>query len=147
MGTRPAPSRPAGSRLQRYRIERIYADGWAAQKVRLYLPYLLEMKAVRIEGLSHHLSYPLAIRMSINGRRTHKLSIAGPGRFALVGEYIEAPRTVPEVEIEFFAEQDFAPTEVESSPDTHRLAYRIEKLSLICVNNADIPLYSVSAVS
>jgi glycosyltransferase involved in cell wall biosynthesis len=135
--------RPA-SRVQRPRIEGIHPDGWAARRVRLYLPYIPEMKAVKIEGFSRHLSYPLAIRMKINGRRAQELSLAGPGEFAFVGELSGARRAMSGVEIEFSTEKDFSPAAVEGSPDIRRLAYWIQKLSLICANDAEVRLYSAS---
>jgi glycosyltransferase involved in cell wall biosynthesis len=130
-------------RSQRSRIEGIYSDGWATRQVRLYLPYLPEIKAVKMEGVSAHVAYPLTIRMRINGRRVHKLSVAGPRKFAVVGEFDRARRAMAGVEVKIFADRDFAPTEVENGADTRKLAYRVEKLSLICIDGAETSLLSL----
>jgi glycosyltransferase involved in cell wall biosynthesis len=132
------------SRAQRCRIEGIYSDGWAVRRVRLYLPYLPEMKAVKIDGFSHYLSYPLAIQMKIDGGWVQELSLAGPGKFAFVGQFRGSRRAMSGVEIEFSTEKDFSPAKVERSSDTRQLSYRIEKLSLICMNDVEIPLYGAS---
>jgi glycosyltransferase involved in cell wall biosynthesis len=138
------PALPPASRTsppRRSRIEGVYPDGWTTRRVRLYLPYLPEMKAIKIEGISACLSYPLAIRMRVNGRRGQELPVAGPGKFAFVGELDRARRAMTGVEIEILADKEFTPAEVENSIDTRKLAYRIEKLSLICANGVEIPFY------
>jgi glycosyltransferase involved in cell wall biosynthesis len=140
------PAARAASRAQRARIDGIYADGWATRRVRLSLPHLPEMNAVEIQGFSGHLSYPLSIRMKVNGRQVHKASLVGPGTFAFVGELRGARTAESGVEIEFLAEGDFVPAAVGSSTDTRRLAYRIEKLSLICGDGAGIPFYSPPSI-
>jgi hypothetical protein len=138
--SRRSAVRPA-SRPQRARIDGIYPDGWATRRVRLYLPHLPEMNAVEIHGFSSHLPYPLSIWMKVDGRQTHKLSLGGPGRFAFVGECRGSRTNKAGLAIEFLAEGDFVPTEVDGSTDTRRLAYRVEKLALICGNGAELPLY------
>ena len=129
------------ARAPGYRIEGVYRDGWAVRRVRLYLPYLPEMKALKVEGYSNHLSYPLALRMKVDGRRVQKLSIASPGKFTFVGEILRSRRATSEVQIELIAGKDFIPTDIEKTLDTRRLAYQIENLSLICAYGPDIPLY------
>ena len=129
------------ARAPGYRIEGVYRDGWAVRRVRLYLPYLPEMKALKIEGYSNHLSYPLALRMKVDGRQVQEQSIANPGKFTFVGELLRSRRATSEVKIELIAGKEFIPTAIEKSLDTRRLAYQIENLSLICAYGLDIPLY------
>jgi glycosyltransferase involved in cell wall biosynthesis len=130
-----------GVRTPGYRIEGVYRDGWAVRRVRLSLPYLPEMKALKIEGYSNHLSYPVALRMRIDGRRVQKLLLASPGQFTFVGEILRSRRTTSDMQIELIAGKEFIPTAIEKSLDTRRLAYQIEKLALICAHGPDIPLY------
>jgi glycosyltransferase involved in cell wall biosynthesis len=132
--------RPA-ARAPGYRIEGVYRDGWAVRRVRLYFPYLPEMKALKIEGYSNHLSYPLALRMKVDGRQVQEQSIANPGKFIFVGEILRSRRTTSEVQIEIIAAREFIPTAIEKTLDTRKLAYQIENLSLICAYGPDIPLY------
>jgi glycosyltransferase involved in cell wall biosynthesis len=132
--------RPA-ARAPGYRIEGVYRDGWAVRRVRLYLPYLPEMKALKIEGYSHHLSYPLALRMKVDGRQVQEQSIANPGKFIFVGEILRSRRTTSEVQIEIIAAREFIPTAIEKTLDTRKLAYQIENLALICAHGPEIPLY------
>jgi glycosyltransferase involved in cell wall biosynthesis len=136
------PAVHAVPQTRRSRLEGMYADGWATRRVRLSLPYLPDMKGLKIDGFSDHLSYPLAIRMKVDGRRVQELSIANPGRFTFVGEFLGFRKAMSEVRIELVAGKDFVPADIENSPDTRRLAYQIENLWLICVNNAEIPLFS-----
>lgn len=124
-----------------YRIEGLYRDGWAIRRVRLSLPYLPEMKALKIAGYSNHLSYPVALRMRVNGRRVQELSIASPGEFIFVGDILRSRRTTSDMQIELIADKDFIPTTIEQSFDTRRLAYQIENLSLVCAHGPDILLY------
>ena len=129
------------ARAPRYRIEGIYRDGWAVRRVRLYLPYLPEMKALKIEGFSNHLSYPVTLRMKVDRRQVRELSIASPGKFTFVGEFIQSRRATSEARIELIAGKDFVPSANAKSLDTRRLAYQIENLSLIWAHGPDIPLY------
>jgi glycosyltransferase involved in cell wall biosynthesis len=138
--------RPA-SRAPRYRIEGLYSDGWAIRRVRLYLPYLPEMKALKITGYSNHLSYPVALRMKVDGRRAQKLLIANPGKFTFVGEILRPRGKTSEMQIELIAGNEFIPAAIEKSLDTRRLAYQIENLSLICAHGADVPLYRPPSAS
>jgi hypothetical protein len=129
------------ARAPGYRIEGVYRDGWAVRRVRLYLPYLPEMKALKVEGYSNHLSYPLALRMKVDGRQVQEQLIANPGKFIFVGEFLRPRRPTSEVKIELIAGKDFIPTTIEKSLDTRRLAYQIVNLSLVCAYGPDIPLY------
>jgi glycosyltransferase involved in cell wall biosynthesis len=129
------------SRAPGARIEGVYRDGWAVRKVRLYLPYLPEMKALKIEGFSNHLSYPQSLRMKVDGRQVQELSITNPGRFTFAGDLLQPRRPMPEVQIELIAGKEFIPSEIEKTLDTRRLAYQIEKLSLMCAHGPEIPLY------
>ena len=124
-----------------YRIEGVYRDGWAVRKVRLYLPSLPGMKALKIDGFTNHLSYPFTLRMKVDGRVVQELSIAHPGKFTFVGALRRSRRDGSGVQIEFIAGKDFIPMEVEKTLDTRRLAYQIETLSLICAYGPEIPLY------
>jgi glycosyltransferase involved in cell wall biosynthesis len=124
-----------------YRIEGVYRDGWAVRRVRLSLPYVPQMKALKIEAYSNHLSYPLALRMKVDGRQVQELSIASAGKFTFIGEILRSRRTTPEVRIELIAGKEFIPTAIEKTMDTRRLAYQIESLSLVCAYGPDIPLY------
>jgi glycosyltransferase involved in cell wall biosynthesis len=128
----------------RYRLEGVYRDGWAVRRVCLQLPYLPAMKALKISGLSDHVSYPFALRMKVDGRLVQELSIASPGKFTFVGDLLRPRQTTAETQIEFIANKDFVPTTVEKTLDTRRLAYQIEMLSLICVHGPEIPLYPPS---
>jgi hypothetical protein len=130
------------ARAPGYRIEGVYRDGWAVRRVRLYLPHLPEMKALKIAGFSNHLAYPLALRMKVDGRQVRDLSITSPGKFTFVGDLVRSRRKVPGVQIEVIASKDFTPTAIEKTLDTRRLAYQIEKLSLICAHGPEIPLYT-----
>jgi glycosyltransferase involved in cell wall biosynthesis len=129
------------SRAPGARIEGVYRDGWAVRKVRLYLPYLPEMKALKIEGFSNHLSYPQSLRMKVDGRQVQELSITNPGRFTFAGDLLQPRRPMAEVQIELIAGKEFIPSEIEKTLDTRRLAYQIEKLSLMCAHGPEIPLY------
>jgi glycosyltransferase involved in cell wall biosynthesis len=135
------------SRAPRYRIEGIYRDGWAVRRVHLYLPYLSEMKALKIDGFSNHLTYPLTLRMKVNRRQVGEMSITSPGKFTFVGELVRSRRQVSDMQIEVIAGADFTPTAIARSLDTRRLAYQIEKLSVICAHGPDIPLYTPSWAS
>jgi hypothetical protein len=132
------------SRSHRARIDGLYPDGWAGRRVRLHLPYLPDTDAVKIEGFANHHAYPQSLRMKVNGRSAHQLSLVEPGIFTFRGKLHGLRVGESEMEIEFFAERDFIPAEVESSSDTRRLAYRIEKLSLIVGTGVEIPLYSLA---
>jgi hypothetical protein len=99
------------------------------------------MKALKIDGYSNHLSYPLALRMKVDGRQVQEQSIANRGKFIFVGELLRSRRATSEVKIELIAGKEFIPTAIEKSLDTRRLAYQIENLSLVCSYGPDIPLY------
>jgi hypothetical protein len=99
------------------------------------------MKALKIEGYSHHLSYPLTLRMKVDGRQVQEQSIANPGKFIFVGEILRSRRTTSEVQIEIIAAREFIPTAIEKTLDTRKLAYQIENLALICAHGPEIPLY------
>jgi hypothetical protein len=99
------------------------------------------MRALKIEGYSNHLSYPLALRMKVDGRQVQEQSIANPGRFTFVGDLPRPRRATSEMKIELVAGKEFIPTVIEKTLDTRRLAYQIENLSLICTYGPDIPLY------
>jgi hypothetical protein len=115
--------------------------------VRLHLPYLPEMKALKIEGFSHHLSYPLALRMKVDGRQVQELSITSPGKFTFVGDLFRSRGALSGVQVEFISGNDFTPIAIEKTLDTRRLAYQIERLSLICAYGPEIPLYTPSWAS
>jgi hypothetical protein len=129
------------SRAPGYRIEGVYRDGWAARRVRLYLPYLPEMKALKIDGSSNHLAYPFALRMKVDGRRVQELSITTPGKFTFVGELLRSRKATSEVQIELIAGREFIPTAIEKTLDTRKLAYQIENLSIICAHGPEVALY------
>jgi glycosyltransferase involved in cell wall biosynthesis len=129
------------SRAPGYRIEGVYRDGWAVRRVRLYLPYLPEMKALKLEGFSNHLAYPFAMRMKVDGRQGPELSITGPGKFTFVGDLFLSRKATSEVQIELIAGKEFIPTAIEKTLDTRKLAYQIENLSVICAHGPEIPLY------
>jgi hypothetical protein len=131
----PGPQAPG------YRIEGVYRDGWAGRKVRLCLPYLPEIKALKLVGYSNHLSYPVALRMRVDGRRVQKLAIASPGAFTFVGEILRSRRMTSAMQIDFIADSDFIPAMIEQSFDTRRLTYQIEDLALVCAHGSEIPLY------
>jgi glycosyltransferase involved in cell wall biosynthesis len=135
------------STMQRYRIEGVYRDGWAARKVRVFLPDLPELRSLKIEGFSDHLPYPLTLRMKVDGKQVQELSISNPGKFMFVGEFIRSRRRVSGVQIEVTASKDFTPTAIEKTLDSRRLAYHIEKLWLVCAHGPEIPLYSPSRAS
>jgi len=135
------------SRVSAHPIEGVYGDGWAVRRVRFYLPYVPEMKALKIEGFSNHLSYPLALRMKVDGQLVQKLLITSPGKFAFVGKLLKSRRAMSGVQIEIIAGKDFTPIAIEKNLDTRKLAYQIEKLSLICAHGPEIPLYIPSGAS
>jgi glycosyltransferase involved in cell wall biosynthesis len=135
------PIRPP-SRVQRSRIDGIYSDGWATRRVRVYLPYLPEVNAVEMRGFSHYLSCPSTISMRVNGRQAHTLSLVAPGEFTFTADLQGSPLTQSGIEIEFLTEADFVPAKVANSLDTRKLAYWIQKLSLICGDGTAISLYS-----
>ena len=92
------------------------------------------MKALKIEGYSNHLSYPLTLRMKVDGRQVQELSINGPGKFTFVGEILPARGTTSALRIDLIAGKEFIPTAIEKTLDTRRLAYQIEKsLAQLCV--------------
>jgi glycosyltransferase involved in cell wall biosynthesis len=128
-------------RAPRYRIEGVHHDGWADRRVRLYLPYLPEMKALKIDGSSNHLVYPLALRMKVDGRQVQELSITNPGKFTFVGDLLWSRRAASEVQIELIAGKEFIPTAIEKTLDARKLAYQIAHLSVICAQGLEIPLY------
>ena len=127
----------------------MYADGWATRKVRLEfpatLPHLEEVEAVKLEGFSNYLAYPLTLRLRINGRRASKVVVKGPGSFAVVGA-LHTLWTVPSrMTIEFSANRDFIPEQAVLGPDTRNLAYLIERLALICRSGEEVLLYARSS--
>jgi hypothetical protein len=129
------------ARAPGYRIEGVYRDGWAVRRVRLFLPYLPDVKALKIEGSSNHLTYPFALRMKVDGRQVQELSITSPGKFTFVGDLLRSRKATPEVQIELIAGKEFIPTAIEKTLDTRKLAYKIENLSVICAHGPEIPLY------
>ena len=135
------------SRVPGHPIEGVYRDGWAVRRVRFELPYIPEMKALKIEGFTNHLSYPLALRMKVDGRLVQKLLITSPGKFAFIGEFLTSRTAMSGVQIEIIAGKDFTPITIEKTMDTRKLAYQIEKLSLICAQGPEIPLYIPSGAS
>jgi hypothetical protein len=138
---------PQVPRAPGYRIEGLYRDGWAGRRVRLYLPDLPEMKALKIEGFSNHLSYPLPLRMKVDGRLVQEASIASPGPFTFIGHLLRSARTTSGLRIELIAGKDFTPTAVEKTLDTRRLAYQIEKLLLIPTHGPEIHVYNPPRVA
>jgi glycosyltransferase involved in cell wall biosynthesis len=129
------------SRAPGYRIEGVYRDGWAVRRVRLYLPYLPEMKALKIDGSSNHLAYPFALRMKVDGRQVQELSITTPGKFTFVGELLRSRKATSELQIELIAGKEFIPTAIEKTLDTRKLVYQVENLSIICAHGPEVRLY------
>jgi glycosyltransferase involved in cell wall biosynthesis len=129
------------SHAPEYRIEGVYRDGWAVRRVRLYLPYLPEMKALKIEGSSNHLAYPFALRMKVDGRQVQELWITSPGKFTFAGDLLRSRKATSEVQIELIAGKEFIPTAIEKTLDTRKLAYQIENLSIIRAHGPEISLY------
>jgi glycosyltransferase involved in cell wall biosynthesis len=134
---------------RRIALTGIYPDGWATRKVRLefpsLLPYFEEVEAVKLEGFSNYLAYPLTLRLRINGRRAGEVVVEGPGSFAVVG-VLRTLWTVPSrMTIEFSANRDFIPERAVLGPDPRSLAYMIERLSLICRSGEEVLLYTRSS--
>jgi glycosyltransferase involved in cell wall biosynthesis len=134
---------------RRIALTGVYPDGWATRKVRLEfpatLPYLEEVEAVKLEGFSNYLTYPLTLRLRINGRRASEVVVKGPGSFAVVGA-LRTLWTVPSrMTIEFSANRDFIPEQAVLGPDPRSLAYVIERLSLICRSGEEVQLYARSS--
>jgi len=134
---------------RRIRVEGVYPDGWATRRVRLklpsLLPYLAEVEAVKLEGVTRYLAYPLSIRMRVNGRRVSDVLVEGPGPLTLIGALRRPWRTPAGMTIELFANRDFIPERVQVAEDPRSLAYLIEKLSLICRGGEEVPLYMPSS--
>jgi Glycosyl transferases group 1 len=131
---------------RRIALTGMYPDGWATRKVRLEfpatLPYLQEVEAVKLEGFSNYLAYPLTLRLRINGRRASEVVVEGPGAFAVVGA-LRTLWTVPSrMTIEFSANRDFIPEQAVLGPDPRSLAYMIERLSLIYRGGEEVLLYA-----
>jgi hypothetical protein len=123
----------------------VYADGWATRKVRLeipsLLPYLEEVEAVKLEGGTRDLAYPLTVRMKINGHLACDRVVEGPGPFTLVGAPRRAWRVPSRMTIDLLANRDFIPESVGAAEDSRSLAYMIERISLICRGGEEVPLY------
>lgn len=134
---------------RRVALTGIYPDGWATRKVRIELPsplpYLEEVEAVRLEGFSNYLAYPLTLRLRINGRRAGEVVVDGPGSFAVVGVLRTLWGVLSRMTIEFSANRDFIPERAVLGPDPRSLAYMIEKLSLICRSGEEVLLYKRSS--
>jgi glycosyltransferase involved in cell wall biosynthesis len=136
---------------RRSRIEGVYPDGWAMRKVRLklpqLLPYLEEVEAVKLDGVSNYLTYPLTLRMKVNGRQASDVMVQGPGSFTMMGALRKSWRVPSRLTIELFANRDFIPERIEVGNDPRSLAYMIEKLSLICRGGEEVPLYKYSPLN
>jgi glycosyltransferase involved in cell wall biosynthesis len=130
------------ARPRRARLNGVYLDGWATRRVYLDLPFCEEVQAIKLEGFSDYVTYPLTIRMKLCGRQIIHQPLDRPGTFTLVG----APRrswTVPSrLTIELLANRDFVPQQIGITPDPRRLAYLIEHLVLICRGEDEVPLYT-----
>jgi hypothetical protein len=132
-------------RSRRSRLEGVYFDGWATRRVRLALPYLEEVEAVRLEGFSNYVTYPLTLRMKLNGHRTSELVVEVPGAFTMQAEPHQSWRVPSHMTIELSANRDFIPARLDVAADHRSLAYLIDRLSLICRGGVEVPLYTRSS--
>lgn len=135
-------AKPLAPSTQGARMEGVYPDGWAVRHVHLYLPPLPEVKALQLDGFSCNLSYPASLQMKVDGRQVQGLFIADAGQFTLVGRFPRPPRAMSGTHVEFIIRKDFNPSGIENSPDTRRLAYRIEGISLVCENGSAVSFYT-----
>jgi glycosyltransferase involved in cell wall biosynthesis len=130
-------------------IKGVYSDGWATRKVRLELPslapYHAEVEDVKLAGVTRYLTYPLTMRLKVNGRRSSDVLIEGPGPFTLIGAFRRSWRMPSHITIDVVANRDFVPEQVGAAEDPRRLAYLIERLSLICRGGEEVPLYTPSS--
>jgi glycosyltransferase involved in cell wall biosynthesis len=126
---------------QRARLNGLYLDGWAMRRVRLDLPFCEDVEAVKLEGFSDYIAYPLVIRMKLCGRKVSNQVLDRPGTFTLVGAPRKSLVAPSRLTIEFLANQDFVPQKAGLSSDSRRMAYLIERLALICRGGHEVPLY------
>jgi glycosyltransferase involved in cell wall biosynthesis len=137
------------ARPRRAGMQGAYPDGWATRKVRLDLPHLLpyveELEAVKLDGVSNYLAYPMTVRMKVNGGRASNVVVEGPGPFTVMGAPRKSWRVPSRMTIEILANRDFIPQQVKVATDPRSLAYMIERLSLICKGGEEVPLYKRSS--
>ena len=130
------------ARPRRARLEGVYRDGWATRRVRLDLPFYVDVDGVKLEGLSDYVNYPLTIRMRVSGCRTSDLRLDRPGKFTLVGGARKSWGVPSHLTLELLADRDFIPERAGISADSRRLAYVIERLVLVCRGGGEVPLYT-----
>ena len=130
------------TRPRRARLDGAYIDGWATRRVRLDLPYCEDVEAVKLEGESNYVTYPLTIRMKVSGREVSQQILDGPGKFTMVGSARRSWKAPSRLRIELVANRDFIPEQAGIAADTRRLAYLIERLVLVGRGGEEVPLYT-----
>lgn len=123
-------------------IEGLYPDGWARRKMRLDLPSTEDVEAIRLEGWSGYLPYPVTLQMKASGRKVAQLRLEQSGPFALVGPSRRHWRFPARLAIEVVANDDFSPQNIGLNSDPRHLAYLVERLVLICRGGNEVPLYT-----
>jgi hypothetical protein len=127
---------------RRARLDGVYLDGWAKRRVRLDLPFCEDVHAIKLEGFSDYVAYPVTIRMKLCGRVVGAQVLDRPGTFTIVGTQRKTWMEPSHLSIELLANGDFIPQQAGFSHDPRRLAYLIERLALICRDGEEVPLYT-----
>ena len=100
------------------------------------------MHAIKLEGYSEYVAYPVTIRMKLCGRVVGAQMLDRPGTFTMVGTRRKAWMEPSRLSIELLTNQVFVPYQAGIAPDFRRLAYLIERLTLICRNGEEVSLYT-----
>jgi glycosyltransferase involved in cell wall biosynthesis len=129
------------TRPRRALLDGVYLDGWAARRVRLDLPYYEDVEAVKLEGASDYVNYPLSIRMKVNGRGVSQQILDGPGKFILIGLARRSWKRPSRLTIALSANRDFIPQQT-GIDDPRSLAYLIERLVLVGRGGEEFPLFT-----
>lgn len=126
-------------------IRGIHADGWASQRVRVFLSggrgrdlYLLVQGAIP-QGLG-----PLRLRVEVEDRIVHEAVIDG-GELTLRAQIWtsdQRPRNSAGPEVSLYAERSFPPHMLGISDDGRLRSFRLRRLSLVDKNGSERVLYS-----
>ena len=123
-------------------LDGVYRDGWAKRRVRLDLPFCEDVHAIKLEGFSEYVTYPVTIRMKLCGRVVGAQVLDHPGTFTMLGTRRKTWMEPSRLSIELLANREFIPYQVGIAPDFRRIAYLIERLALICRNGEEVSLFT-----
>lgn len=126
-------------------IQGIYGDGWASQRVRVFLrddwrryPYL------SLQGASSVYASPLPLRIAVGDQVLHEAIIEG-GEFSLREQIWRNDVLLDRldtVEATLYADKSFIPQMLGMNDDTRPLSYRVRRLALLDERGRELVLYS-----